>query len=237
MSIKNEYKVMSIKKAETYEWLLKKHYAHRLPPISYAFGLYNQEKILIGVCTFGVPASPKLKESCGDEWSKKFFELNRLCIDEGLPKNTCSFFISRCLSLLPKPRVIVSYADSSQNHHGYIYQATNWVYTGMSLEIDDYKVVGLEHLNQVSLLDSVGRNDNGKGYGKSKIERMKEKYGDKLYKEARPRKHRYFMFLGSKKQIKTMRKSLKYKSEPYPKGDNKRYDASYEPSTQGLFNF
>ena len=27
-------------------------------------------------------------------------------------------------------------------------------------------------------------------------------------------------------------KKLKYKIQPYPKGDNKRYDASYQPTTQ-----
>ena len=36
------------------------------------------------------------------------------------------------LNLLPKPQAIVSYADTSQGHHGYIYQATNWIYTGLS---------------------------------------------------------------------------------------------------------
>ena len=45
-------------------------------------------------------------------------------------------------------------------------------------------------------------------------------------------KHRYFQFLGNKKEIKEMRKNLKYKIQPYPKGDNKRYDASYQPSIQ-----
>ena len=41
------------------------------------------------------------------------------------------------------------------------------------------------------------------------------------------------MFLGSKTQKKNMLKNLKYNIEPYPKGKNKRYDASYKPITQG----
>ena len=45
-------------------------------------------------------------------------------------------------------------------------------------------------------------------------------------------KHRYIMFLGSKTQKKNMLKNLKYNIEPYPKGQNKRYDASYEPKVQ-----
>ena len=31
-----------------------------------------------------------------------------------------------------------------------------------------------------------------------------------------------------------MIKNLAYKVEPYPKGNNKKYDASYEPTTQGV---
>ena len=48
----------------------------------------------------------------------------------------------------------------------------------------------------------------------------------------RSSKHRYIMFLGSKTQKKNMLKNLKYNIEPYPKGQNKRYDASYEPTIQ-----
>ena len=46
----------------------------------------------------------------------------------------------------------------------------------------------------------------------------------------RNQKHRYIYFVGSRKR--EFRKALKYKIEPYPKGDNRRYDASYEPETQ-----
>ena len=40
------------------------------------------------------------------------------------------------------------------------------------------------------------------------------------------------MFLGSKTQKKNMLNNLKYEIKPYPKGENKRYDASYKPITQ-----
>lgn len=38
-------------------------------------------------------------------------------------------FVKRCC---PDLKLIVSYADTNQNHHGGIYQATNWIYTGKS---------------------------------------------------------------------------------------------------------
>lgn len=59
-----------------------------------------------------------------------------------------------------------------------------------------------------------------------------KKLGHKLTKIKQKGKHRYFYFVGSKNQKKTMLKNLKYKQEPYPKGDNKRYDASFKPGIQ-----
>tara|TARA_R100001594_G_scaffold13801_1_gene29417 strand:+ start:33 stop:746 length:714 start_codon:yes stop_codon:yes gene_type:complete len=235
-SIKNKYKVESIKPFETYDWLLNKHYAKRVPSISYAFGLYN-DKILEGVCTFGRPiAHALIKNAFNGHYQESFLELNRLCVNDSLEKNVTSYFLGNCIKLLPKPKVLVSYADTSQNHHGYIYQATNWIYTGLSAEFKDYMVKGYEHLHGASILDMVGRSDGDKGH-LNKVELLRSKFGkDNVYLIDRPRKHRYFYFISSKKTKKEMYKNLSYKIKPYPKGENKRYDASYEPQVQiGLF--
>jgi hypothetical protein len=65
--------------------------------------------------------------------AKDVYELNRLWLDDSLPRNSESRFIGWCLRELRRkqPRVIlVSYADSKEGHVGYVYQSTNWVYTG-----------------------------------------------------------------------------------------------------------
>lgn len=219
-------KVLPIKSEETYEWLLHKHYAHAIPSISYAFGLYGER--LVGICTYGTPSSSPLRSGiCGKKYENQVIELNRLCINEGLPKNSCSYFISKTLGLLPRPLIVVSYSDTARGHHGYIYQATNWIYTGLSAKRTDWRVVGMEHLHGQTIADlSRGKTD--------RVGFMREKYGNNFYIEDRPLKHRYLMFLGNKYQKKDMLLSLRYKIEPYPKGDNKRYDASYRPKTQGI---
>ena len=211
MSIK-DYKITSIKSSETYEWLLYKHYAKRIPSISYAFGLYFNSE-LVGICTFGSPPSNALCIGvCGEENRDKVIELNRLCLNDHSVKNLTSYFLSNCLKLLPNNKIIVSYADTSQNHHGYIYQATNWLYTGLSAKrTERYDV------------------NNPQKHSKTVTETMN--YYDLAVRE-RPQKHRYVIFTGTKKQKKTLKKQLKYKILKYPKGDNKRYDASYKPSTQ-----
>jgi hypothetical protein len=138
MSIKNKYKVLSIKKELTYEWLLKKHYAKRLPSISYSFGLYNCN-ILVGVCTFGMPPSSTLCESiAGAKYKSLVLELNRLVSNDDLDKNALSYFVSNAISQLPKPKIIVSFSDNNMYHNGYIYQATNFIYTGLSSNVIQY---------------------------------------------------------------------------------------------------
>lgn len=124
--------VIKIKNYECKDWLLNKHYAKRMCSISYAYGLYI-DKLLCGVITFGMPPSSTLSESiCGNEYKEYVLELNRLVVNEGLPKNALSFFVSNAIKKLPNEKIIVSFADSNMSHNGYIYQATNFIYTGVS---------------------------------------------------------------------------------------------------------
>lgn len=210
--------VKSIKSEETKEWFLYKHYAHRLPNIVYAFGLYDGNE-LVGVCSFGIPASPSLVVGAlGEEYKNMFFELNRLCVNDNLPKNTLSFFVGACLRMLNNgsPKVIVSYADSGMGHHGYIYQATNWIYTGMTKPHVEYSLPGFDNKHSRHALDDFGG-----------INKAKEKGVEFEIKE-RTLKYRYFYFIGNKREKQKMKKSLKYPILPYPKGDNVRYDSSYK---------
>ena len=219
-----DYVVECISYDNAIPWLLEKHYAKRIPSISYSFGLFRKQ-VLVGVCTFGKPASHTLCEGiCGEDYSPIVFELNRLVLDNNI-KNEASWFISQCFKLLPKPMILVSYADSSQNHCGYIYQATNWIYTGISAKRTEWVISGLEHMHSKSISDMT---TNGPG----RIDRLKEKYGDDLYYRDRPRKHRYIYFIGDKRQRKELKRKLKYTVKPYPKTDVKHYDTSAKIVTQ-----
>ena len=89
--------VRSISNFEVKDWLLNKHYAKRMCSISYSFGLYI-DNVLNGVVTFGMPPSSNLAESiCGLDYKENVLELNRLVVNDGLPKNTLSFFVSKSM--------------------------------------------------------------------------------------------------------------------------------------------
>jgi len=222
-SIKNKYQIKSIDTEQCKEWLLYKHYAKRIPAIIYSFGLYTNDLILQGICTFGTPAR-MLNMGYGvfnGEIQILTCELNRLVVNENLEKNTLSFFVAGCLKMLPKPICIVSYADGNNGHHGYIYQATNWIYTGITSSEKIYiNTRTNEVLHPRTVVSMFGSREVDKlpDY----IQISKEESG----------KYRYFQFLGNKRDVLKMKKHLKYEILPYPKGENKRYDASYKPSIQ-----
>lgn len=185
------------------------HYAKRWPSISYAYGLFDGNE-LIGVVTYGTPPSATLKRGvAGDEHKNDVLELNRLCLKYNR-KNEASKLVSASLKLLPKDKIIVSFADTEQDHKGIVYQACNFTYHGLSAKRTDWKVKGREHLHGQTIADEF------RGV-KNRAQAMRDKYGDDFYLKPRPRKHRYIYIVGSKKFRKKVARVIKYKQEDYPK--------------------
>jgi len=192
-----DIKVCIINKKETYDYILNKHYAGRKPSISFSYGLFIKGKIE-GICTLGKPASNSLCEGVlGKEYKNKVYELNRLVTEDNLPSNSLSYFVSKVLKELKKlDLILVSYADSGMNHCGYIYQATNWIYTGKTKERTDKFTEGNKHSRHY-------KNENNH------------------LRKLRTSKYRYIYFTGKSK--KEYIKLLKYSILPYPKEENKNY--------------
>lgn len=188
---------------------MPKHYSGRKPIISKAFGWYDNfertDEHLKAVCTFGKPASPWLCIGiCGRQHSSEVYELNRLCRTEDWSK-PLSYFVSQCLKRLKKENwIIVSYSDTGMNHHGYIYQACNFLYTGCTKErTDKYTPEGKHgrHYQDYAKTDEINK-----------------------YRKVRTAKHRYVYFCSyNKKKKQEWLKDLKYPICEYPKGDNSNY--------------
>jgi hypothetical protein len=203
------YQVKSIKRLDCSEYILQIHYARRWPSISYAFGLYLDD-VLCGVITYGTPPSAPLKVGiAGPDNKADILELNRLCLRNNL-KNEASILIGRSLRMLPNNKIIVSFADIAHGHSGCVYQATNFIYCGLSAKRTDWKVKGKEHLHGQTIADEF------RGV-KNRAAAMREKYGDNFYLAPRSRKHRYIFIVGSKSYKKRIEKALKYKVLAYPK--------------------
>lgn len=191
-------KVIPIKNEETEPWFLEKHYARRMPQIMFAFGLYD-ELNLIGVISYGIPASPSLCMGvCGTEYSDKVLELNRVCLENN-GKNHASYLVANSIKLLPKPTIVVSYADTAQGHVGYVYQATNFMFTGTTKE----------------RTDMAGEDGKHSRHNHGIVE-------NRVFRSA---KHRYVFLHGSKIDKKILKEKLNYPVLPYPKGESRHYDS------------
>lgn len=201
------YEVWAIETAVAQAVVRKHHYLRRSASAMFTFGLFDGMD-LIGVAIYGKPASPSLCVGvCGPEESQRVVELTRLWIEDATPKNTESFFIGQTLRLLPLEfDIVVSYAEIGAGHSGIIYQATNWIYTGLSDAHVEWRLDGQANKHSRHLFDEHGGIDGAKAY-----------YGERLQRHERGRKHRYIMFRGTKARKKALRAKLRYQVEPYPK--------------------
>lgn len=181
-------------------FLIPRHYSGRKPVISRAFGWYIDNK-LMAVCSFGKPASPYLCSGImKGEYSSNVYELNRLCREEEL-EEPLSQFVGACLRRLRVENwIIVSYADSGMYHNGYIYQACNFIYTGMTKKRTDKYTEGNKHGRHYSNSDQTGK------------------------RKVRTAKHRYVYFCTADKKLKReWQQKLAYKIESFPKNENHNY--------------
>src|SRR5690606_13256979 len=125
-----EVREISIKTARHY--ISTFHYSKTLPDSTlYAYAGYLGER-LCGIVTYGMGAGKNQYTSViPDIQNGQYAELTRLWCVHDMPKNTESKLISTSLKMLPKNiKLVISFADSSKQHAGIIYQATNWYYLG-----------------------------------------------------------------------------------------------------------
>ena len=156
----------------------------------------------IGVVLFGRGANPNLGKpyNLGQD---ECVELVRIA----LTKHSCP--VSRISALAikflrhsnPKLRLIVSFADQSQGHHGGIYQAGNWIYNGCGASSRFWLISGkIAHPRTV-----IERGGSNSLIGAKRID-------SNATAIIVPGKHRYLMPLDDE-----MRKRILPLAKPYPK--------------------
>lgn len=137
----------------------------------------------------------------GEQNKRNVLELNRLAIEPGYNgDNRASFLVSHSLKALPHYTFVVSYADTGWTHIGYVYQACNFLYTGLSEKRVD-------------------------SYSAGKHPRSYDKNNPPEAHQTRNQKHRYVYLVGDRREKRQMLKELRYPVyDHYPKGDERRYD-------------
>lgn len=107
------------------------HYTEALAAVVLASFACFEHGRFVGVVVFGPGACPHLGKRFGCA-NKETCELVRVAF--GDHQQPISRFVAAALTqlkrLAPRIRLVISFADTEQGHHGGIYQAGNWLYLG-----------------------------------------------------------------------------------------------------------
>lgn len=178
--------------------VLKWHYSKAMPAGKLAsIGVWEND-VFVGAVIFGLGANANfmkpfnlhIYEGC---------ELVRVALKkhEAPVSQILGIALRMVRKQFPLIKVIVSYADPEQNHHGGIYQATNWIYLGES-EIDKFPIVAGRVMHSRTLNQRIAA---GWRYDRSKLDYV-----------TKPGKHRYVYTFDD-----SIRERLKRISKPYPR--------------------
>jgi hypothetical protein len=170
------------------------HYSRLMPKgKNVKAGVWEADNF-VGVILFGSGVCGHLGAAYGLD-QVELCELTRVALR--CHRSPVSAIVAEALRFLrtqsPGIRLVVSFADPVQGHHGGIYQAGNWVYTGRSGEVTEYLVGGewwhtrtaVRRAGTVGALTALTR--------------------------TRPGKHRYLMPLD-----RAMRRRIAPLAKPYP---------------------
>ncbi|HFQ6827786.1 TPA: protein Mom [Yersinia enterocolitica] len=181
------------------------HYAKAVPVGKLVkVGAWEDGKF-IGVVIFSRGANNRIGQPYSLQ-QDQVCELTRVALRQHI--SPVSQILAKAIKFLadvcPGLRLIVSYADKDQNHHGGIYQATNWIYEGLF-------GVGTVGAFIIKGKKTHPRSVSAKGV-KQNLESIRQHLDTNAQEFKTSGKHKYLMPLDKK-----MKKILISRHKPYPK--------------------
>lgn len=178
------------------------HYSGRMPSGAKLLYACHEGEQFVGVIVLGVGVGKPLMHDLG---KGSWLELQRIAMREH--EAPVSQYVAELMKRLKvhhkSLRLIVSYADPYHGHHGGIYQAGGWVYTGTTSPSSAY----LSPYGEMKHSRVVSASGINRQFGAQKRAWRKEVFEQ----IAMPGKHRYLMPLDN-----GMRRRLAKMAKPYP---------------------
>ena len=189
------------------------HYSGVMPDATQeAFAAYWNE-VVVAAVAYGPGGNSKTFGAVVPGFdSSNARELIRLWVHPDAPKNTASYVVAKSLRLLPdKVGLVVSFADSGQGHAGYVYQALNFYYCGMSGE--GIRYTDKSGVEVTARLANVYKMRNPDKFADKSLGEIRSELGWTAVKSHS--KHRYCLGVGPQKR--RVNKELAKKASAYPK--------------------
>ena len=111
--------------------VMRWHYSRTMPAGKLVkLGVFEDE-VFIGVVIFSRGANPRIAQPYGLDQTAAC-ELTRVALTAHTHpvSEILALALRELKRICPGVRVVISYADTTHGHHGGIYQAGNWIYTG-----------------------------------------------------------------------------------------------------------
>jgi len=138
----HDLRLIPISRIDAKKLIVCHHYSHTLPGgTKMSFGVILNSRLL-GVMTFGVGPFYGYK-LVNDATPDDVVTLTRLWLSDELPRNSESKVLGVALRSLKRDtslKFVLAYSDPAAGHLGIIYQATNWLYTGLSTATPLYDI-------------------------------------------------------------------------------------------------
>lgn len=111
------------------------HYAKAVPTNAIGYNVWNGKNEWCGVILYGSGANKSIGSPYGLSQGQ-CLELVRVALNgkQELTSQAVSMSLKQLHRDCPLCKLVISYADCDQHHLGTIYQATNWIYTGLFCE-------------------------------------------------------------------------------------------------------
>lgn len=133
---KSDWTVAGVDQDVAYRLVETEHYSKGASnTATYLHGLYPADwhwySQCVGVAWWIPPTRSAAEAWAGEAW-QGVLALSRLAIEPDVPRNACSYLLSKSARLIDRQRwhTLVTYADSWRGHTGAIYRACGWEYAG-----------------------------------------------------------------------------------------------------------
>ena len=212
----DKLQIQKVKVKEIRRAVVLGHYSGVMPDACQeAFGAFSDNGGLVSAIAYGPGGNSAtfnaIIPGCN---SKTARELIRVWVHPDAPTNTASFVISKTIKMLPpEVELIVTFADSGQNHQGTIYQALNFKYLGMSQS--GIRYVDESGVEVTARLANVYKMRQPERFSNKSLSEIRNELGWSTV-VSHP-KHRYALGVGIRK--KKINKLLNKIELPYPKGN------------------
>lgn len=191
--------------ADVQEFARRYHYTGTGGNATWRWGLWHGATLL-GVVAYNLPTRETCESVFGSEHYDKVWHMGRLALADDAPHNSESRLIAGSLRAIRASHEnvwgILTYAATDVGHLGYVYQATNALYTGTG----GHAVVYIDKRGQ-------RRSDY---YASAYVSKADARARGWTVTEGAP-KHRYLYVLGSKTQRRQRMAQLRLPVLPYPK--------------------